>query len=1114
MMTKQQPDSHRNSCKVASLPARIFSWLGRVELFVIFVAAHLVLPGFAQEGIQQVPLQVGGLATNARVNPLGIAADDVSLGWTTGSSGRGVVQSAYEIRVGKSPRTADLWNSGWVKSDRQVDVVLPGTVKLEPATRYWWQVRIQDGNGVASGWSEPAWFETGLLSGRDWKGAEWIALPASAVHPEAWTDYTVETEFTLHREALGVFLRADAEARNGWMFQVNVTGDRPVLKPHRITGGVYRELTRVDLGRFGFANRSLLEDRHKLVLTASGSTLTATLDGKTVYSLRDGTFHGGLTGFRTHGGESATVHRVKVTDVRSGKTLMEPDFAKGESGFTGGSVADGSYRISGGTEAVFTGAPSSLPLLRGEIHARGEVKSAKIYASALGVYELSVNGRKAGDQFLAPGWTDYDKRIQHQTYDVTDLVRTGKNAVGAALGDGWYRGKTGLAWRGVYGGGLGFIARIKLEYADGSTEWFATGRDWRGGQGPIVSADLQDGEAYDASREQPGWDLPGFGDSGWRSVEILHGRSDKLVPQPDEPVRALATLTAKSRSAPLPGRHVYDLGQNMVGVPRITMTGRKGQTVTIRHAEELYRKGQRTGQLYTENLRTAKATDIYTFAADGTVNYQPKFTQHGFRYIELSGLDQAPAPEAVQGVVLGSDLPDTGDLKTSHPMLNQLVGNIRWGQRGNFLSIPTDTPARDERLGWTGDINVFAPTAARYQDVRAFLSKWMDDVRDAQKPDGNIPAIVPQPRREFDATGVGWSDCFITVPHAVWKATGDARIVRRNWEAMKRFYAFNRHSVTHDGNFIEDGRSSWFSGDWLTLENVDRLQEHKVIGTGYFAENTRMMAEMAEAMGETAKAREWSAMLPEIRRDFTATFVKPDGTIHTGTQTAYAIALGMDLISDPANRAKAAEKFVAKLAADNHHLRTGFLGTPWLLPALGRIGREDLAYRLLLNETYPSWGFPISLGATTMWERWNSIRADGEFGPVDMNSFNHYAYGAVGDWMFGHIGGLQMLKPGYKKSRVAPLAGHGGPSAAKASLKTPYGILMSDWTWENGRLALAIEVPVNTTAEVVIPTTDPDKIFESGVGLRSAAGVKVLSYGKGRLTLSVGSGRYRFQAAQ
>jgi alpha-L-rhamnosidase len=577
-------------------------------------------------------------------------------------------------------------------------------------------------------------------------------------------------------------------------------------------------------------------------------------------------------------------------------------------------------------------------------------------------------------------------------------------------------------------------------------------------------------------------------------------------------VRATEVLTARTRTMPAPGEYVYDLGQNMVGVARVKLTGKKDQTVRIRYAEELHRLGEPRGRLYTENLRGAKATDTYTFARDETVVYQPTFTQHGFRYVEITGVDTPPEIADVQGVVLGSDLPDIGDLRLSHPMLDQLVRNIRWGQRGNFVSIPTDTPARDERLGWTGDISVFAPTASRFQDTRAFLSKWMDDVRDSQRVDGNIPAVVPQPRDYFNATGVGWSDAFITVPYAVWRATGDTRIVRRNWDWMRRFYRFVHDSATRDGNLLEEGRSSWFSGDWLNLEGVDRLEEHRVIATAYFAENTRMMAEMAAAIGELKEAAAWSALVPDIRAEFATTYRRADGSIFMGTQTAYAMALGIGLIDDQSERALTAAKFVEKLAADNHHLKTGFLGTPWLLPALTRIGRNDLAMQLLLNEDYPSWGFEIGMGATTMWERWNSIRADGAFGPVDMNSFNHYAYGAVADWMFQHLGGLEIIEPGYKKTRIAPLIGAGGLTYSRCSLRTPYGLLACDWEAGDDTVKLTVVVPPNTSAEVVIPAASADAVREGNGPSASAVGVKEAEFTDGTLTLQVGSGRYEFAA--
>jgi len=465
----------------------------------------------------------------------------------------------------------------------------------------------------------------------------------------------------------------------------------------------------------------------------------------------------------------------------------------------------------------------------------------------------------------------------------------------------------------------------------------------------------------------------------------------------------------------------------------------------------------------------------------------------------------------VQGVVLSSDLRDIGDLQTSSPLLNQLVSNIRWGQRGNFLSIPTDTPARDERLGWTGDINVFAPAAARYKDTRAFLTKWMTDVRDAQKGSGNIPAVVPQPLGQFDDSGVGWEDAVITVPYSVWRATGDNQILRANWNAMKAFYGFVSNSATADGDLLEQGRSSWFSGDWLSLEpNWNRLEEHKVIATAYFAEDTRMMSEMAAAMGETSLATQWAALVPQIRAAFVAAYRNSDGSIYQGTQCAYALALGMDMIADPTQRVQTAAQYVSKLAADNNHLQTGFLGTPWLLPALSKIGRDDLSMRLLLNEDYPSWGFPITIGATTMWERWNSIGPDLTFGPVDMNSFNHYAYGAVGEWMFGNLGGIQALQPGYKTSRIAPLVGYGGLTNASCFQQTPFGRLATAWNISSGTSVLTVEIPVNTTATVQVPAKSGTTVYEGAVAAETAPGVQYLGTTNGAAVFAVGSGTYVF----
>jgi len=902
---------------------------------VASLALAPVQPALAREANE---LSVVSLTTNARSSPLGIDSEDVSLAWSLGAQVRGAGQRAYEVRVGARPGGAQTWASGKVNSEQQVDIRLPSAIRLQPATRYYWQVRVWDRLGRPSPWSRPAWFETGLIGPSDWGGAAWI-----------------------------------------------------------------------------------------------------------------------------------------------------------------GAAAD---------EA---GEPR--PLMRRELQLRKPVRQARLYATAQGIYQMWINGQAVGDQFLAPGWTDYRQRLQVQTYDVTGLLRSGGNVIGAALADGWFRGKVGLGWSAVYGRELALKAKLRVTYADGSTEDFGTDERWRSRPGPYVRADLQDGEHYDARRLPAGWNGPGAGDGAWQAVVLRPDTAARLVPQPDEPIRATEVRPAQARLPAGAGGFIYDVGQNVVGVARVKLSGRAGQTVTLRYAEELYRRGDRQGQLYTENFRSAAVIDSYTFSRDETVVYQPRFTQHGFRYIEVTGLDEAPALADVQAVVLGSDLPAVGELRLSHPMLDQLVRNIRWGERGNFLSIPTDTPARDERLGWTGDIAVFAPTASRLHDTRAFLSKWMDDVRDAQRSDGNIPAVVPQPGKAFDETGVGWSDAFITVPYAVWRATGDTRILRRNWAAMRRFYDFTHASATADGNLLEEGRSSWFSGDWLNLEGVDRLHEHRLIATAYFADNTRMMAEMGEALGEAEQARAWYGLAERIREAFVQAYRQADGRLELGTQTIYAMALGMGLIKAGADREATGAHFVAKLAADHHHLKTGFLGTPWLLPALSGIGRDDLAMRLLLNEDYPSWGFEVRMGATTMWERWDSIRADGEFGPVEMNSFNHYAYGAVGDWMFQHLGGLQMLEPGYKRSRIAPLVSHPAVSHGKASIRTPYGLLASEWRRAADGLHLIVDIPVGTEAEIELPCAELAAAREGRHVASHAAGVRHASWSDGTLHLKVQSGHYEFQVA-
>ncbi|MET8982635.1 family 78 glycoside hydrolase catalytic domain [Streptomyces sp. NPDC004539] len=1041
------------------------------------------------------------MSTNGRVDPLGIGGETPVFGWQLASARRATTQQAYELQVGREPGAADVWSSGKVTSNRQVGVKYGGP-DLTSATRYYWRVRAWDGQGVASPWSTPALFETGLLDSGDWDGAQWITRPAAPSELDKWTDYTATVEFKLDSAAFGMFLRAP-DPSNGYMWQFNVTGSTPMLRLHKQVKGNYSVVQQVDLTSYGFTNADLLTGRHTVRYDAAGTTIKTTLDGKLVNTFTDSAFTKGYIGFRTHAccGERGTVYDAVVTGADGG-TLLDTDFASGRNPFTGGEIVDSALAVSGTTDALYSTGARPLPLLRKAFATSDgkEIASARVYASALGIYELELNGETVGDQVLAPGWTNYHKRIQAQTYDVTKLLKDGDNVIGASLANGWWAGKVGLGWSRQYGDTPALVAKIRISYTDGSVQWIATDGDWKAGDGPYVKADLQDGETYDARLKPEGWSRPGFDDTTWDPATSMQSRTALLVPQSDEPVRRTQVLQAQKKTEPTTKTYVYDLGQNMVGVSRLTLTGSAGQTVKIRYAEVL----NKNGTLYTDNFRGAKVTDRYVFAKSGTVTYEPTFTQHGFRYIEITGVNEAPALDDVKGVVWGSDLPTTGTLKTSDSMLNQLVSNISWSQRGNFLSIPTDTPARDERLGWTGDISLFAPTANYLVDTRAFLSHWMADVRNSQYANGNLPAVVPTPQGQFGDSGVGWSDVMITVPYHVWRSYNDTSILRENYPAMQKFFQFVRTSAGAD--LLEPGRTTFFTNDWLHLNDPT---EQGILGTAYYAENARMMAEVAEALGDDASASDYGKLSADIRDAFTKAYVSADGTVKGNSQTGYAMALRMDLVSDPKLVEKVGEKFVAKLALADYHLRTGFIGTPLLLPALSRIGRDDLAYKMLLHKDYPSWGYEVVNGATTMWERWNSIMPDGSFGPVEMNSFNHYAYGAVGDWMFQNIGGLSAIEPGYKRSRVAPVPG-GNLTKGSGSLKTVYGTLSSQWSTDAGAFDLKVNVPVNTVAEVHVPSKSRWAVTEGGRPADTAKGIRFLRMEHGAAVFEVGSGSYDF----
>lgn len=1069
-------------------------------LSLALIATGSVATGAAASAAEAGGMSAVSLQTNARTEPLGIATDPPTFSWKSTASGRGVVQSAYELRVGTSEGGDDVWSSGKVASDEQLNIRYDGPA-LRSQTRYYWQVRLWDGADRQGDWSAPSWFETGLETS-DWQ-ADWIGKAAGG-EVDRWTDYTADIDFHIAQLAIGVFVRA-ADTRNAYMWQISTADGTgiPKFRPHKRVNGAYTLLDNKPIA--GISSAQLLTGTHRLSVTVDGSTITTKLDGVQIDQRNDAAFAKGFVGFRqdfaNNIDEVAEVKAVTVT-AKTGDVLLDTDFSRGNP-FNGGTLTAEGLRVGNRADVLYQSSDANRPLLRKEFstEAGKTVKSARIYAAAHGIYQLQLNGKKVGDQFLAPGWTDYTKRIQYQSYDVTDQVQEGANALGGALANGWWAGKVGMWGPGLYGTGLSLVAQLRIDYTDGTQQLVVTDGSWKSHAGPFVSTDNIDGETYNANAEQPGWDRAGFDASDWRSAVVGASDTAKLVPQPDEPVRVTERIPAKKRTVSPEGSGVYifDLGQNMVGVAEMKLRGTAGSTVRIRYGEEL----RPNGALYVGNLRAAKVTDYYTFKEDGAANYTPTFTQHGFRYVEISGVSEAPALADVTGQVWGSDLARTGDLETSDAMLNQLASNISWGQRGNFLSIPTDTPARDERLGWTGDINVFAPTASYLRDTRAFLSKWLTDLRDSARPNGDLPGIAPVPANAGGdmGTGVGWSDAAITVPYAVFQSQGDTAIVREYYAMMRKYLELVKQGA--GPTLIDTARGNW--NDWLNLDDPTPVS---VLGTAYFAEDARMVAEMAAAIGEDADAAAYAQLSRDVRAAFADKLVAADGTVSGNSQTGYAMALGMNLVPEEL-KAKVGAKFLAKLKQTDYHLSTGFLGTPWLLPALSNIDRSDVAYTMLLKKDYPSWGYEIENGATTMWERWNSIKPDGSFGDEGMNSFNHYAYGAVGDWMYRNIGGISPLEPGYRTFRVAPTPG-GGLTHGAGEYQSVYGTIRSDWRIEGRRMSLNVTVPVNTSAVVELPAENLLAVTEGASLLRDAEGVGDVELVGGTARFTLGSGEYHF----
>ncbi|MBD2862670.1 alpha-L-rhamnosidase [Paenibacillus oceani] len=747
---------------------------------------------------------------------------------------------------------------------------------------------------------------------------------------------------------------------------------------------------------------------------------------------------------------------------------------------------------------------------------KGRPVRATVYATALGLYELHLNGKRVGDSLFSPGWTSYRSRLQVQAYDVTDLLEEQTNALGIVLGDGWYKGNIGWLGgrqyqRNYYGNRRAALAQLHLKYEDGSEQMVTTDSSWSCSTGPIVQSEIYHGETYDARLEQAGWSTANFKvDGRWRMCEcIAHGKN-MLVAQESEPVRIVQNIHPIAVFHTPKGETVLDMGQNMVGWVRMTVRGEAGHQIILRHAEIL----DKDGNLYTDNLRTAKQTNVYICKGGGEPEtYEPHFTFQGFRYVQIDNYPGEPATEHFLGRVIHSDMEQTGRFECSEPLVDKLQRNIIWGQRGNFLDVPTDCPQRDERLGWTGDAQVFIRTASFNMNVASFFGKWLNDVAADQFPDGGVPAVIPDVLTKAPRSSAAWGDAATVCPWTVYLCYGDKRILERQYESMKAWVEYIR--VQGDNELLWNTGAHF--GDWLGMDAKEGsyigATASDLIATAFYAYSVRLVAKAAAVLGREADSLRYAEQHRCIVAEFRNEFVSPNGRICSPTQTAHALALAFGLVEGETRR-RVADALNRMVADNGYKLTTGFVGTPYLCIALSQNGHHETAARLVLQQEYPSWLYSVLQGATTIWEHWDGIRPDGALWSPEMNSYNHYAYGAIGEWLYRMLAGIDTddVEAGFKRIRIHPRPAEGF-RYARATYESMYGEIGCGWERnEDGYMRIDVVIPPNTTAEVFLPGASLRLLEADGRPFTNTetVGLEPAEQEQDGVRLTLGSGRYRF----
>jgi alpha-L-rhamnosidase len=1029
-----------------------------------------------------------------RQNPLGIDAAEPRLSWQSDSSERNWKQAAYQILVASSVDLLraghpDLWDSGKSESDESVGIAYKGP-SLESRKRYYWAVRVWDAAGQMSESTEEAWWETGLLHPSDWKaswiywknpedevdraGIRWIWLAgedAFAAEPKKLASFSISFKLS---EKPGM---ADLSLAVRGDFIAKVNG-HPIDNKHGWGSFDWRDIS-----------DELVVGNNSVEVTVTAPQAPERAAGTGV-----NTVQAGLAAL------------VKVTS-RTGTILRFPTDQHWMAAPEGNSNWQ-QAKVVADLQDKRLGDPGPLPepaaYLRRVFPVAKSVRRARLYVTALGSYRVFLNGQRVGADVMTPDFTDYRKRVLYQVYDVSSLLRNGGNVVAALLGDGWYG--SGLTWVGMhfFPPPDRFLGQLEVDYSDGSHDSVLSDSSWKSSPSAIRRSDLYGGEVYDARLEQPGWQQADFNDSTWKPATLADAPEIAVSSQITDPVRVVSTLRPKQITHLPNGTYVFDMGQNMVGWATLKVKGAAGSRVRLRFAEIL----NPDGTIYTANLRNADATDEYVLHGKGDETFTPHFTFHGFRYVEVTGYPGAPSLDSIEGEVVSSVSGDpSGTLTTASDLVNRMWTIGIWGQRGNFLSIPTDCPQRDERLGWMGDAGVFWRTGTYNFDIAAFSQKFIQDIVDAQTRQGAFTNVSPNTLPstgeategsaawEEGMTGApGWGDAGIIVPWTTWLQYGDRSVIEKNWDAMQRWMDFIQ---TRNPDFIRKNGVGPNFADWLA---PDENTNKDLLATAYWALTARMMSQMAHVIGKESDAQRYGELLNNIRSAFQKSYITEDGQVGTGTQTSYVVALYTKMAPE-ALEARLVDRLVKDIELRRGHLSTGFLGTPFLLFTLADHGRSDVAYRLLLNETYPSWGYMLSKGATTWWERWN-----GDTGDPAMNSYNHYAFGSVMAWVYRYVAGIDTTPegPGFKEIVVDPHLDPRMPSA-RAEYDSVYGKIVSDWSGiADGPFTLKLRIPPNTNATVFLPLVTGKHVTESGNSVEGRAE-------EGSFVVRVGSGSYNFE---